>query len=348
MAEKTIFYQLFEQESSTFTYLVADALSREAALIDPVLETVERDLQLIRDLDLNLKYVLDTHIHADHITGSSEIRKRTGAKTAVSENAQVACADIALKEGQELTIGATTLKAFSTPGHTDSCMSFVWEDKVFTGDALLIRGCGRTDFQQGSADRLYDSVHGKLFSLAPAIQVYPAHDYKGHTHSTIELEKKFNPRLGVSVKKSEFVKIMSELKLAYPKKIHEALPANLVCGDLARKTFVAEIKNGVPEVSVKQVRQNLGKVRLVDVRSAEEFNGELGHIPGAELVPQGEALEKFLQVGDRLEQLVFICRTGRRSEEATRFSLQLGYRHTANMVGGMTEWNNDKGNIYDI
>lgn len=226
----TIFYQLFEHESSTYTYLIADSESKEAALIDPVLETIERDLLLVKELGLNLKYVLDTHIHADHITGAGEIRRRTQARTAVSAASQVSCADILLQHGDELLLGHQKISALATPGHTSSCMSFLFDGRVFTGDALLIRGSGRTDFQQGSAETLYESVHQRLFTLPDNTQVYPGHDYKGQTSSTIALEKTFNPRLGAGKSKSDFVKIMSELKLANPKKLHEAVPANMSCG----------------------------------------------------------------------------------------------------------------------
>lgn len=235
MDAKAIFYQLFEKESSTYTYLIADPATKEAALIDPVLETADRDLTLIAELGLKLKYVLDTHIHADHITGAGEIRKRTQAQTAVSHDAHVDCADIALHDGQELFLGQRKILVLATPGHTNSCMSFVFENKVFTGDALLIRGCGRTDFQQGSSEKLYESVHKKLFTLPAGTQVYPAHDYNGQTASEIILEKKFNPRLGEGKTKAEFIQLMSELKLADPKKMHAAVPANLGCGLLGSR-----------------------------------------------------------------------------------------------------------------
>lgn len=224
------FFQLFEAESSTYTYLIADASSKEAALIDPVIETFERDLQLVSELNLKLKYTLETHIHADHITGASEIRKRTGALAAVSKESKVECADILLTDGQELNLGLKKIKVITTPGHTNTCISYYFEGMVFTGDALLIRGTGRTDFQQGSSANLYDSVHQKLFTLPETTRVYPGHDYKGQTASTIALEKKFNPRLGSNKSKEDFVKIMAELKLALPKKINEAVPANMVCG----------------------------------------------------------------------------------------------------------------------
>jgi sulfur dioxygenase len=225
-----IFFQLFECESSTYTYLIGDFDSREAALIDPVLDTVDRDLSLVSELGLQLKYVLDTHIHADHVTAAGELRKRTKAKTAVSELASVDCADIQLKDQQELMLGNRKIKVLTTPGHTNSCLCFLFENKLFSGDTLLIRGTGRTDFQQGSAEKLFESVHEKLFTLPDFTQVYPAHDYKGFTSSSIGLEKQFNPRLGAGKTKTEFLKIMSELKLAQPKNIQTAVPLNLACG----------------------------------------------------------------------------------------------------------------------
>ncbi len=337
---KTIFYQLFEHESSTYTYIVADPVSKEAAIIDAVLETVERDLKLIEELGLKLKYVLDTHVHADHVTGAGEIRKRTGAKTALSELAKVACVDIPMKNGQELFLGDKKIKAITTPGHTDSCISFLFDGRIFTGDALLIRGCGRTDFQQGSADRLFESVREKLFALPDETQVYPAHDYKGQTSSNIELEKKFNPRLGISKSREDFIKTMSELKLAHPKKIHEALPANLACGNIkSSRTIVPTLNDGVPEVEAQKVFENISKLKLIDVRNPDEFDGELGHIAGAKLVTLGPELTHFLAGEDRSQEIVFICRSGGRSGRATNESLKLGFKFSANLIGGMIKWN---------
>ena len=227
-----IFYQLYEAESSTYTYLIGDSESGEAALIDPVLETFERDLTLVRELKLKLKYVLETHVHADHITSSGMFRNQTGALVGLSDQAQVECADLALADGEELSLGKFKIKVIHTPGHTDSCASFLFEGRAFTGDALLIRGCGRTDFQQGSSDKLFKSVREKLFSLPKETKVYPAHDYKGRTSSTIAEEREFNPRLKLENTLQDFKKIMSELKLDPPKKIKESVPANMRCGNL--------------------------------------------------------------------------------------------------------------------
>lgn len=226
-----IFHQLFEKESSTYTYLLADAKSKEAVIIDPVLDMLERDLKLVSELGLKLVYVLDTHIHADHVTAAGQIRAQVpGVRTVVGRAAGVDCADFTLADGDELAFGRYKIKGIATPGHTNSCMSYFVEGMVFTGDALLIRGCGRTDFQSGSAETLFRSVREKLFSLPEETLVYPAHDYRGQTHSTIAMEKKHNPRLGLANNLEQFVKIMSELKLDLPKKIHEAVPANLGCG----------------------------------------------------------------------------------------------------------------------
>lgn len=224
------FYQLFDGDSSTYTYLLVDAKSREAILIDPVREKIDRDVQLVRELGATLKYILDTHVHADHVTGAGELRKRTGAKTAIGALSGVDCADILLKDGDTLDFGSQTLTALATPGHTAGCMSFVVGDRVFTGDALLIRGTGRTDFQEGSSSRLYDSIKEKLFRLPDSTLVYPAHDYKGQTHSTIGLEKRHNPRIGDNKTREEFAAILAALKLSQPIRIHEAVPANLGCG----------------------------------------------------------------------------------------------------------------------
>lgn len=330
-----IFQQLFEAKSSTFTYLLADHQSKEAILIDPVLETVDRDLKLISELQLNLKYVLDTHIHADHVTAAGEIRKRLDVKTAVAQTANVPCVDVYLKEGDTLTFGNFQLKVIETPGHTDASLSFYCEGMLFTGDALLIRGCGRTDFQSGSPVVLYQSVTQKLFRLPPETVVYPGHDYKGFTSSTIEAEMNNNPRLGKNKSLEEFVEIMNNLKLPYPQQMDKAVPANLKCGTPADE----QESRAVPIISPETVHLQKGNPLIIDARPAEEFAGELGHIEGAHQITLGEPLKNFLEGYNRKERIIFVCRSGRRSEEATKTALALGYTDVFNMDGGMLRWN---------
>tara|TARA_B110001454_G_C12723306_1_gene436443 strand:- start:48061 stop:49494 length:1434 start_codon:yes stop_codon:yes gene_type:complete len=343
-----IFHQLFESESSTYTYLIADKKTKEAAIIDPVLETVDRDLKLIDELGLKLIYALDTHIHADHITGAGELRKRLGIKTAVSSDAEVACVDIPLEDGQELLLGDKTIKVIATPGHTNTCLTYAFEGLIFTGDALLIRSCGRTDFQQGDSAKLYHSVREKLFKLPEDTKIYPGHDYRGHTSSTVGIEKKHNARLNEKISLDDFKKIMSELKLANPKKIHEAVPANLACGKPKdARTLHPQVVDGTPEITVEDLLTHLSdvknkKIRLIDVRRPDEYNNELGHIEGAELITLGADLTAFLEKGDRSEEIVFVCRSGGRSGTATAESIKLGYKFTINMAGGMIRWNEKK------
>ncbi|XP_049585372.1 persulfide dioxygenase ETHE1, mitochondrial isoform X1 [Syngnathus scovelli] len=228
--DRLLFRQLFEAESSTYTYLLADSVSKDAVLIDPVLETMDRDLKLISELGLNLKIAVNTHCHADHITSTGLMKTRlAGLKSAISKLSG-ATADILLSEGDRITFGNHYLSVRETPGHTDGCVTLVTQDErmAFTGDALLIRGCGRTDFQQGCSERLYTSVHQKIFTLPDQCLVYPAHDYLGQTVSTVGEERTLNPRLTKSL--DEYVTIMNNLNLPKPSKIDVSVPANLVCG----------------------------------------------------------------------------------------------------------------------
>lgn len=225
-----IFRQLFEPVSSTYTYLLADPLTREALLIDPVAEEVDSYARLLDDLDLKLVYTLETHVHADHVTAGGSLRARFGSKTVVQANAGAACADVLVKDGEHIHLGSIDLEVRQTPGHTDGCVSFVGSDRVFTGDALLIGGCGRTDFQQGDAGRLFDSLHTQIFTLPSDTLVYPGHDYNGRTVSTVKEELAKNARLGGGKTREQFIEIMAGLKLAYPKQIDRAVPANQRCG----------------------------------------------------------------------------------------------------------------------
>lgn len=232
-----IFRQLFEGQSSAYTYLIACERSREAALIDPVLETVERDLQLLRELGLSLCLTIETHIHADHVTGASALRERTGCRCAIPEKSGAARADLPVREGEAIRVGALELRPLYTPGHTDEHHCYLLETadgaRVFTGDALLIDGCGRTDFQNGDAATLYRSVHEKLFTLPDDALVYPGHDYQQRYVSSIAQERARNPRLGAGKSLEEFVAIMAALNLPRPKKMDIAVPANRQCGKLA-------------------------------------------------------------------------------------------------------------------
>ena len=224
------FRPLFEKESSTYTYLLADSDTKEAIIIDAVAETQQRDIGLIEELGLDLKYIIETHVHADHITSSCPLKQKfTNAKIVLGESNLVACADVLIKDGDNLQFGQYDITAMSTPGHTDGCMSFIVGDKVFTGDALLIRSCGRCDFQGGSAEKLFDSI-SRLFTLPDETYVYPAHDYGGRTVSSIWEEKAFNEMIGGGVDKAEFVRRVNAMELSLPAKIHVAVPANQVCG----------------------------------------------------------------------------------------------------------------------
>ena len=225
-----IFRPLFEKQSSTYTYLLADSNSKTAVIIDAVDETQQRDIGLIEELGLDLKYIIETHIHADHITSSCPLKQRfPTAKIVLGENNPVTCADILIKDGENLSFGSHTITALSTPGHTDGCMSYVVGDKVFTGDALLIRSCGRCDFQGGSAEKLFDSIQ-RLLALPEHTYVYPAHDYGGRTVSSIWEEKTHNEMIGGGVDKSTFVARVNAMQLSLPEKIHVAVPANQLCG----------------------------------------------------------------------------------------------------------------------
>jgi len=232
-----IFRQLFEPESSTYTYLVGCPDSGEAVLVDPVAETAERDLGVLRELGLKLAYTLDTHVHADHVTAACWLRHATGCKVAVPAMDRLQCADVGIGEDRPLRVGALVLQPIFTPGHTDTHHCYFLDrdgiQRLFSGDALLIDGCGRTDFQNGDAGALYRSVRERLFFLPDDTLVYPAHDYQGRRASTIAQERTRNPRLGGDRTLEEFERIMAALDLPYPKKIEVAVPANRRCGDCA-------------------------------------------------------------------------------------------------------------------
>lgn len=222
--------QLFDRDTWTYTYLVADPETKSAAIIDPVREQYERDTQLINELGFQLEYVFETHVHADHVTSSAKLRTRFDAKVILHETSQAKCADILVKDGDILKLGEKEIKVLHTPGHTDADITLQIEGAVFTGDILLVRGTGRTDFQSGSNETMYRSINDKIFSLPDETMIYPGHDYKGHTASTVGEEKAFNPRLGAGKDFNEFSEIMDNLNLPAPARLAESLPGNLRCG----------------------------------------------------------------------------------------------------------------------
>lgn len=225
-----IFKQLFEADTCTYTYLLGCEYSQKAILIDSVASETDRYVQLLNDLGLTLIYTLETHVHADHITAAGHLRETLGSKSIVHRDAGAMCADLLVTDGVELQVGEIEIQVLHTPGHTSGCISFIIGDRLFSGDSLLINGCGRTDFQQGDSATLYHTITEKLFTLPSDTLVYPGHDYQGITVSTIGQEKALNARLGGNKTEQEFITIMDELDLSYPKYIDQALPANQACG----------------------------------------------------------------------------------------------------------------------
>jgi glyoxylase-like metal-dependent hydrolase (beta-lactamase superfamily II) len=313
MSKNLILRQLFEKESSTYTYLLADTDTREALIIDPVYETVDRDLNLIRELELNLKYVLETHIHADHVTGASEIKKKTGAPIAVSFSARAQNVDIHLHDGDQIFLGHHPIRAIATPGHTNSCMSFLCNDLLFTGDTLLIRGSGRTDFQEGSVDRLFESVREKLFKLPDQTRVFPAHDYNGMTSSTIGEEKKYNKNLNLNLSKTDFTEIMKNKKLSLPQKIQIAVPANLLTGFRLSDELAPLNSQGIREVSAQNFLSLPATIMIWDTRFHTKLLGRETLPESLNRIQQfaSEAdLEQALKKLNHRQEVVFVCDDG--------------------------------------
>jgi glyoxylase-like metal-dependent hydrolase (beta-lactamase superfamily II)/rhodanese-related sulfurtransferase len=342
-----IFRQLFDQVSSTYTYLLADERTREAVFIDPVFEQHDRDTALIRELDLKLLYTLDTHCHADHVTGAWLMRMALGTKIGLSREYEARNVDRALVHGDTIRFGVQSLEVRATPGHTGGCVSFVTADRkmVFTGDALLVRGAGRTDFQQGDARRLFRSIREQLLTLSDECLVFPGHDYEGRTSSTIGEERLHNPRIGGGAREEDFVGYMKNLGLPHPKQLAVALPANLRAGEPedgrlpARPDWgpVVTTYAGLSEIAPEWVASHRGAVNVLDVRSAAEYGGELGHLEGAQLIPLDELRARVSEVSAD-KPVVVVCQTGKRSGLGTVILGKVGVVRTANIAGGMVRW----------
>ena len=340
-----IFRQLFDPQSSTYTYLLADANTREAVLIDPVFEQARRDTALVQELGLRLVATLETHVHADHVTGAWLLRLKLGSRIGVPAASGAEGADFQVGD-EPIRFGASSLEPRHTPGHTGACTTYVLDDRsmAFTGDALLIRGCGRTDFQQGDARQLYRSVREQIFSLPERCLLYPGHDYRGLTVTSVGEEKLYNPRLGESVGEGDFVGYMQHLGLPQPKQMEIAVPANLRCGrpekpmsgdpDWAPLTFSFA---GIWEIDPRWLEEHLREVQVVDVREPAEFDGSLGHVPGATLLPLGNLLSRTGELAkDR--PIVTVCRSGARSAQASVLLGKAGFDKVANLAGGMLRW----------
>lgn len=343
-----IFRQLFDPQSSTYTYLIGDAKAGVAVLIDPVFEQVRRDAALIAELGLKLIWTLETHVHADHVTGAWLLKQRLGGRIALARASGAEGADRYLVADDVLDIGARRLVVRATPGHTGGCLTYVLDDlgTAFTGDCLLIRGTGRTDFQAGSAELLYRSVREQIFSLPDPCLLYPAHDYRGLTVTSVAEEKRFNPRLGGAAALGDFTGHMANLKLAHPKKIDIAVRANLECGRPKSGRFAVADPGWAPltytfagiwEMQPHALEEYDGPVQILDVREPDEFAGPLGHIPNAILIPLGELAARAGElVRDR--PTVAVCRAGSRSAQAVNILVQAGFADVANLAGGMLRW----------
>ncbi len=343
-----IFRQLFDPQSSTYSYLLADGQSKDAVLIDPVYEQAPRDEALINELGLKLLFTLETHIHADHVSGGWNLKNRLGSKYAASADSGADCADIYLRDNDIIQFGRYHLQARSTPGHTNGCLTYVLDDETmaFTGDCLLIRGCGRTDFQHGNARSMYRSIHARIFSLPETCLIYPGHDYRGLTVSSVAEERRFNPRLGGQLSEEDFVGYMNNLGLAHPKQMDIAVPANMKCARVEDGQDKSKVPDwgplnltfaGIWEVQPYWVQEHLQDVRIIDVREPDEFIGPLGHIPGAMLMPLGTLMTKAAQIPtDR--PLITVCRAGGRSAQATVMLKKAGIEKIANLNGGMLRW----------
>src|SRR2546428_1450218 len=343
-----IFRQLFDPQSSTYSYLLADRRSKAAVLIDPVFEQARRDAALIHELDVELVATLDTHVHADHVTGAWLQKNRFGSEIAISRASGATGADRYVAHGERIPLGRRYLEVRATPGHTNGCVTYVLDDEsmAFTGDCLLIRGSGRTDFQQGDPRAMYRSVRSQILSLPPACLLYPAHDYRGLAATSVAEERRFNPRLGGEIGEADFVGYMNNLGLPHPKLIDIAVPANLKCGQPERDTVLPADPEWAPltftfagiwEIHPDALEENAANIQIVDVREADEFNGPLGRIHGAKLIPLGQLVARAGELAQE-RPVVAVCRSGARSAHASVLLQRAGFNEVANLAGGMLRW----------
>jgi glyoxylase-like metal-dependent hydrolase (beta-lactamase superfamily II)/rhodanese-related sulfurtransferase len=335
-----IFRQLFDQVSGTYTYLLASRRGGEALIIDPVIEKVDRYLQLIKELDLRLVKAVDTHMHADHVTGLGALRDRTQCITVMGEQTRADVVSMRVTDGDKLTVEGVSLDVLYTPGHTDDSYSYLMGDRVFSGDTLLIRGTGRTDFQNGDPRAQYDSIFNKLLKLPEQTLLFPAHDYKGDTVSTIGEEKRFNPRLQVK-SIDEYVELMNNLKLPNPKLMDVVIPANMRVG--LHQEEVAKRGWGL---TAEQAAKFVGKddVEFIDLRERSEREKH-GTIPGSLHAPYpdlagniqpGGLLHRLASKGEK--RILFYCAFGERSAMAVRAAQEAGLTSAAHIQGGMDAW----------
>jgi glyoxylase-like metal-dependent hydrolase (beta-lactamase superfamily II)/rhodanese-related sulfurtransferase len=343
-----IFRQLFDPQSSTYSYLLADRASGKAVLIDPVFEQARRDAALVRELGLDLVASLETHVHADHVTGAWLLKERCGGAIMLGAASGAHGADRYLAHGDRVAFGERYLDVRATPGHTAGCVSYVLDDetRAFTGDCLLIRGSGRTDFQQGDARTMFRSVRTQILTLPPACLLYPAHDYRGLTVTSVEEERRFNPRLGGDIGEADFVGYMHNLGLPHPKQMDVAVPANLNCGrrdgdagtlsdpQWAPLTYTFA---GIFEIQPQALEEHAASVRILDVRERDEFTGPLGRIAGSLPVPLAELAARVGEL-PRDRPIVTVCRSGARSAQAVVLLAKAGFGDVANLAGGLLRW----------
>ena len=344
-----LFRQLFDAPTGTFTYLLVDVPSGQGLLIDPVFEQHDRDLSLIRELGIALVASLDTHAHADHVTGSWLMHASTGCAIGLAAAARAENVSKPLQHGDRVCFGGRHVEVRSTPGHTDGCVSYVLDDQsmAFTGDALLVRGCGRCDFQQGNAHTLWTSITGEIFSLPDSCLLYPGHDYTGRTVTSVAEEKAFNARLGGAATERDFVGHMENMKLPHPHKIAEALPGNMRSGKPREAAPAAPAwaplqrsYAGLPELPPSWVAEHQAQLTILDVRSSEEVEGPDGRISSSLLIPLPELESRNNEVPtDR--PVVVVCHSGSRSALATQQLLKAGHARVANLRGGLSRWSDE-------